>query len=125
MFEDEFRETNRRSTKVEFLVADASLLLPPTGTPLTGIDFAKRLPCGEVERARRSLRTFFLLRDLSLVVQGIDETRLPLNNTEPCISVQDVLDLSEKSQLTLSDFHFSSTLVFARFPIQTTLICWP
>ena len=32
---------------------DASILLPPTGTPLTGIDFNKRLPCGEVERARR------------------------------------------------------------------------
>ena len=32
---------------------DASILLPPTGTPLTGIDFIKRLPCGEVERTRR------------------------------------------------------------------------
>ena len=32
---------------------DASILLPPTGTPLTGIEFNKRLPCGEVERARR------------------------------------------------------------------------
>ena len=32
---------------------DASILLPPTGTPLTGIDFIKRLPCGEVERARK------------------------------------------------------------------------
>lgn len=32
---------------------DESILLPPTGTPLTGIGFNKRLPCGEVERARR------------------------------------------------------------------------
>ena len=32
---------------------DASLLLPPTATPLTGIEFSKRLPCGEEERARR------------------------------------------------------------------------
>lgn len=32
---------------------DASILLPPTGTPLTGIDFVKRLPCGDVERTRR------------------------------------------------------------------------
>lgn len=32
---------------------DASILLPPTGTPLTGIDFVKRLPCGDVEKTRR------------------------------------------------------------------------
>ena len=38
---------------VEYLMMDASILLPPTGTPLTGIDFCKRLPCGEVERARK------------------------------------------------------------------------
>ena len=95
MFEDEYRETTRRTTRVEFLVSDASLLLPPTGTPLTGIDFAKRLPCGEVERARRSIRTFFLLRDLSLIVQGLEESKLPLSNNESCIQVQDVLDLSK------------------------------
>ncbi|EMP37317.1 Protein CLEC16A [Chelonia mydas] len=38
---------------VEYLMMDASILLPPTGTPLTGIDFVKRLPCGDVERTRR------------------------------------------------------------------------
>jgi len=32
---------------------DATLLLPLTGTPLTGIEFYKRLPCGEVEHTRR------------------------------------------------------------------------
>lgn len=37
---------------------DSKLLLPPTGTPLSGIEFHKRLPCGEVERARR-VRIFF------------------------------------------------------------------
>jgi len=45
---------------------DASTLLPPTGTPLTGIEFDRRLPCGEVERAKRvsplhMLLHFFLL----------------------------------------------------------------
>lgn len=39
---------------------DASILLPPTGTPLTGIDFVKRLPCGDVERTRRVSKAFFL-----------------------------------------------------------------
>ena len=42
-----------RPLNVEYLTMDASVLLPPTGTPLTGIDFIKRLPCGEVERARK------------------------------------------------------------------------
>lgn len=40
---------------VEYLMMDASILLPPTGTPLTGIDFVKRLPCGDVEKTRRVL----------------------------------------------------------------------
>ena len=60
-----------------------------------GIDFTKRLPCGEVERARRSIRTFFRLRQLSLTVQGREETKLPLSSPASCIQVQDVLDLSE------------------------------
>ncbi len=75
MFEDEYRASCRATPKVEILVSDASLLLPPTGTPLTGIDFTKRLPCGEVERARRSIRTFFRLRQLSLDIQGRMENR--------------------------------------------------
>ncbi len=29
------------------------MLLPATGTPMTGIDFTKRLPCGETEKARK------------------------------------------------------------------------
>ena len=36
------------SLKVEYLLQDSSILLPPTGTPMTGIEFTKRLPCGEV-----------------------------------------------------------------------------
>lgn len=56
MFEDEYRESTSRPTRVDYVLSDASLLLPPTGTPLTGIDFARRLPCGEVERARKAIR---------------------------------------------------------------------
>lgn len=75
MFEDEYRAACRIAPKIEFLMSDASLLLPPTVTPLTGIDFTKRLPCGEVERARRSIRTFFRLRQVSLDIQSRLETR--------------------------------------------------
>lgn len=56
MFEDEHRAATSRKTRIDYVMSDASLLLPPTGTPLTGIDFTKRLPCGEVERARRAIR---------------------------------------------------------------------
>lgn len=75
MFEDEYRAACRPLPRVELVLSDASLLLPPTVTPLTGIDFTKRLPCGEVERARRSIRTFFRLRQLSLDIQGRLETK--------------------------------------------------
>lgn len=43
----------KKPLNVEYLMMDSSLLLYPTGTPLTGIDFIKRLPCGESEQARR------------------------------------------------------------------------
>lgn len=39
--------------RVQFLLQEGSMLLPPTDTPLTGIEFTRRLPCGETERARK------------------------------------------------------------------------
>lgn len=39
---------SKTSLNVEWLCMDSAILLPPTGTPLTGIAFTKRLPCGEV-----------------------------------------------------------------------------
>jgi protein CLEC16A len=48
MFEDEYSEMQKRPLNVEFLMMDSNILLPPTGTPMTGIEFSKRLPCGEV-----------------------------------------------------------------------------
>ena len=42
---------------LQHLMMDATLLLPITGTPLTGIEFYKRLPCGEVEHTRRVRQT--------------------------------------------------------------------
>jgi len=102
MFEDEWREMNKRPINVEYVMSDASLLLPPTGTPLTGIDFRKRLPCGEVERARKAIRTFFLLRQLSLTLQGLKETCLPLSNPESCVQAGDVLDLNNSDLLAVT-----------------------
>jgi len=102
MFEDEYRAATRPAPKVELVLSDASLLLPPTVTPLTGIDFTKRLPCGEVERARRSIRTFFKLRQLSLDIQGHLETKLPLSSPDSCVQVQDVLDLNNSDLLAVT-----------------------
>lgn len=55
MFEDEYSEIQKRPLNVEWLMMDSNVLLPPTGTPMTGIEFTKRLPCGEVN----TLKTFF------------------------------------------------------------------
>ncbi|XP_049951691.1 protein CLEC16A homolog isoform X1 [Schistocerca serialis cubense] len=94
MFEDEYNEMKKRPLNVEWLMMDSNILLPPTGTPMTGIEFSKRLPCGEVERARRAIRVFFLVRDLSLTLRGEPETQLPLTNPQSCVQVDVVLDLN-------------------------------
>jgi len=102
MFEDEYREMTKRPTNFEFVMSDASLLLPPTGTPLTGIDFRKRLPCGEVEKARKAIRTFFLVRGLSLRLRGEQETALPLSNPDSFVQAGDVLDLNNSDLLAVT-----------------------
>ncbi|XP_072298711.1 protein CLEC16A isoform X2 [Eucyclogobius newberryi] len=94
MFEDEYRSMTSKPLNVEYLMMDASILLPPTGTPLTGIDFVKRLPCGDVEKTRRAIRVFFMLRSLSRYLQGEPETQLPLTRPEDLIKTDDVLDLN-------------------------------
>ncbi|XP_024127090.1 protein CLEC16A isoform X3 [Oryzias melastigma] len=94
MFEDEYRSMTSKPLNVEYLMMDASILLPPTGTPLTGIDFVKRLPCGDVEKTRRAIRVFFMLRALSLHLQEEPETQLPLTRPADLIKTDDVLDLN-------------------------------
>ncbi|XP_012283658.1 protein CLEC16A homolog isoform X2 [Orussus abietinus] len=94
MFEDEYTEIQKKPLNVEWLMMDSNILLPPTGTPMTGIEFSKRLPCGEVERARRAIRVFFLIRELSLTLSMEPETQLPLTNPADCVQVNNVLDLN-------------------------------
>ena len=74
---------------------DAAMLLPPTDTPLTGIDFTRRLPCGENERARKAMRVFFAVRMLSQQMSGTEERELPLTLPSNSGQVGDVVDLSE------------------------------
>lgn len=95
LFEDEYREMCKTPLNVETLFMDPSILLPPTGTPLTGIEFTRRLPCGEEEKARRSIRVYFFLRRLCQQIVSEDETILPLTNRLNCYQIDNVMDLSE------------------------------
>lgn len=95
LFEDEYNEMTKSILNVEFLCMDSTILLPPTGTPLTGIGFMRRLPCGEVEKARRAIRVYFLLRRLWQQLHYEEENVMPLTNYSTCIHIDDILDLSE------------------------------
>uniref|UniRef100_A0A182MCL7 Uncharacterized protein n=1 Tax=Anopheles culicifacies TaxID=139723 RepID=A0A182MCL7_9DIPT len=94
LFEDEYNEMVKSTLNVEFLCNDSTILLPPTGTPLTGIGFTRRLPCGEVEKARRAIRVFFLLRRMCQSIVGEKETLLPLTNLGQCVQIDNALDLN-------------------------------
>eukprot|EP00794_Sanderia_malayensis_P009382 gene9382-10370_t len=94
MFECEYHQVKNKPINVQYVMMDSSLLLPPTNTPLTGIEFKNRLPCGEEERARRAIRVFLLLRDLCLLIRNEREIYLPLNKIENPVNQDDVLDLN-------------------------------
>lgn len=95
LFEDEYNEMCKSTLNVEFLCMDSNILLPPTGTPLTDIKFRLRLPCGEIEKARRSIRVYFFLRRLCQRISDENETLLPLINQSNCFNIDDVIDLSK------------------------------
>ncbi|XP_071813378.1 protein CLEC16A-like isoform X3 [Apostichopus japonicus] len=94
MFDDEYQTMKRKPLNVEYLMMDECLVLRPTGTPLTGIDFIKRLPSGEIERTRRAIRAFFQLRDLSMTLRKEVEGKLPLTKDSQLVSLNDKLDLN-------------------------------
>ncbi|CAF4301301.1 unnamed protein product, partial [Adineta steineri] len=70
------------------------MLFQPTTTPLSGVEFIKRLPSGDIERARRSIRVFFLIRALFIELSLLSETELPLTKPENLFKEDDKLDLS-------------------------------
>ena len=76
---------------------DASMLLPPTDTPLTGIDFTRRLPCGENEKAMNAMRVFFATRALNQQLQNVEECDLPLTPHANSAKPGDILDFSKSS----------------------------
>lgn len=68
MFEDEQERFQRRTLNIEYLLMDERLLLPSAGSTRNSTDFYRRLPCGEIERARRAISVFLLVRSISLDV---------------------------------------------------------
>lgn len=95
LFEDEYLEMKKTKLNVEFLCMDATILLPPTGTPMTGIHFTRRLPCGDVEKARRAIRSYLYLRNFSHTIADAEEKLLPLTKNDQLVQIENVLDLSE------------------------------
>lgn len=95
LFEDEYNEAGKNKLNVEFLCMDATILLPPTGTPMTGINFTRRLPCGDVEKARRAIRGYLYLRSFNNKINDAEEKLLPLTKTDQLVQIENVLDLSE------------------------------
>ncbi|CRK93025.1 CLUMA_CG006566, isoform A [Clunio marinus] len=114
LFEDEYNEMMKSNINVEFLCMDSTILLPPTGTPLTGIEFSRRLPCGEVEKARRAIRFFFLIRKMCQSINDEVEQLLPLTNQSQCVQIENALDLNN-SDLIACTVIMKDTTKYRRF----------
>ncbi|XP_022658249.1 protein CLEC16A-like isoform X4 [Varroa destructor] len=116
MFEEEY-EQGLKALNVEYLMMDGNLLLPPIGTPMSGLDFHKRLPCGEVERAIRAIRAFFLIRHLCLVLRGEAETELPLTKESDLVRVGQVLDLTNNDLVACTVYTIKDNSKLKRFMV--------
>ncbi|XP_028395434.1 protein CLEC16A-like [Dendronephthya gigantea] len=110
MFEAEYRQMKVKPLNVEHLMMDASLLLPVTATPLTGIEFSKRLACGEVEHTQRAVRVFLMVRELSLTVRREPERQLPLSKVEYSVKESEVLDLNNSDLISCTVVDENRTL---------------
>uniref|UniRef100_A0A914X1A1 Protein CLEC16A n=1 Tax=Plectus sambesii TaxID=2011161 RepID=A0A914X1A1_9BILA len=100
IFEDEYERFERENLKIDYVSSDPALLLPPSTTPLSGVEFAKRLPCGPQEHVRKAVRVYFHLRKFLLDLEGVEETRLPLSNPKDCVTVNDCLNLNNSDLLS-------------------------
>ena len=74
MFEHEYQNFLSQTLNFEMILKDWSILLRPTSTPLSGIEFSRRFSCGDTEKLKHTVRLFFLLRDLCLCLTNETET---------------------------------------------------
>ncbi|XP_063682749.1 protein CLEC16A-like isoform X3 [Bolinopsis microptera] len=129
LFDEEFKAFNkRRPTNVAHLMGDECMLLGPVYTPLTGIDFTKRLPCGDFEKMRKSLMVFFTIRRLWLEAVGQEEQELPLLNLSLQVTKGDILNLNHSDLIACAvisenDVGFASMLLSnMRSPVKRFLV---
>ena len=81
--------------RVQYLLQEGSMLLPPTDTPLTGIEFTRRLPCGETERARKVLKGIYII----IILKQIIICRPCESSLLPGDSVRDIKDKMRRNFL--------------------------
>jgi len=119
LFDEEYKALlKRRPTDVGHLMSDECMLLGPVYTPLTGIDFWKRLPCGDIEKMRRCLIVFFTIRQLWQSIIGEEEGELPLLNMSLQVSPGDILNLNN-SDLIACAVHTNKEVVKRFLVIDT------
>ena len=97
LFEDEFMEYSKFKINVEYLMMDANLLLPPKQLApimLNNLNFTRRLPCSDIEKARYALRVFFIVRNLSMKIVNESDDQLPITNVKKLSAVGDRIDLN-------------------------------
>jgi protein CLEC16A len=95
MFEHEYQDINtEQNLSFEMLLRDWSILLEPTSTPLSGIEFTRRFPCGDTEKLKHLMRVFFMIRGLCLSLANQKESLLPLTKQDQLTKENDSLDLN-------------------------------
>ncbi len=62
LFDTEVR--GYKAPNFEFLIKDAALLLPVSGTPMSRLDLSRRLPSGQVEQTQKAIQQYLVLREL-------------------------------------------------------------
>ncbi|TKR67801.1 hypothetical protein L596_023894 [Steinernema carpocapsae] len=101
MFEDEYYQFEKETLRMSLISSDPALLLRPTNTPLSGIPFAKRLPCGNEERTRKTIQFYFHLRKFLHDLRGETEEQLPLKSSaEALVELNDCINLSNSDLLS-------------------------
>jgi len=112
IFEDEIH-TNK-PVNIEKLIMDTSILFVPSQTPLTGIDFSLRLPCGDAEKSRKAIRDFLTIRRLRFKLNNQTDDLIPLAQPPIPVILNDVLDL-QQAEVVSCVVHEPNGMRFTRF----------
>jgi hypothetical protein len=85
-----------KTKKINFqsLLRDYSIIFTPTRTPLSLVEFSRRYPCGETEKMKYTLKIFFAIRKILLLLRDENELQLPLKTLGQLVKENDSLDLS-------------------------------